>query len=105
YTPANEWGTVWAGVAASGAVTCTVPSGLNATSVTSTSATLNWSSAGGATAYNIQYRAVGNATWTSTTSTGTSKQISGLSSSTQYEFQVQSDCGGGNTSSFSASAN
>jgi hypothetical protein len=36
--------------------TCGTPSGLNASSITSSSATLNWSSASGATSYNVQYR-------------------------------------------------
>lgn len=82
--------------------TCNVPSGLNATSITTSSATLNWSSAAGATSYNIQYRQTGTTTFTTTTSTTTSKAITGLTASTQYEFQVQSDCGGGTTSAFSS---
>ena len=82
---------------------CGTPSGLNATSITTSSATLNWSSVSGATSYNVQYRVVGNATWTSTTSTTTSKAISSLISNTQYEFQAQAVCTSG-SSAFSASA-
>jgi hypothetical protein len=83
---------------------CNVPSGLNASSVTSSSATLNWGSVSGANSYNVQYRKTGTTTWTSTTSTTTSKAISGLTASTQYEFQVQSVCTG-SLSAFSGSAN
>lgn len=83
---------------------CNVPSGLNATSVTASSATLNWSAVTGANSYNIQYRKTGTGTWTSTTSTTTSKAISGLTASSQYEFQVQTVCTG-SSSAFSASSN
>jgi hypothetical protein len=83
---------------------CGIPTGLSATSVTSSSATLNWVSVSGATSYNAQYRPVGNINWTSASSSSTSVAISSLVSSTQYEFQVQAVCSGGN-SAFSASTN
>ncbi|MBL0047827.1 MAG: fibronectin type III domain-containing protein [Bacteroidetes bacterium] len=86
------------------ATPCTLPSGLTSTSVTSTSATLNWSAASGASGYLIQYRIVGSASWTSVTSASNSKNISGLTASSNYEFQVQSDCGAGNISAFTASS-
>lgn len=76
---------------------CGTPTSLSASSVTSSSATLNWSSVSGATSYNVHYRPVGSSTWTSTTSTSTSKAVSGLTSSTQYEFQVQAVCTSGNS--------
>lgn len=88
-----------------GGGTCNVPAGLNVTGITSSAATLNWGAATGALSYNVQYRIVGSGTWTSTTSATTSKAISGLASSTQYEFQVQSACASGTTSAFSASTN
>lgn len=88
-----------------GGGTCNVPDGLNATGITTTAATLNWNAATGAVSYNIQYRMVGAGVWNTTTSATTSKMISGLNASTNYEFQVQSDCGSGNTSAYSASSN
>jgi len=81
---------------------CGVPSGLSAGSITNTTATLSWGTVSGATSYNIQYRQVGTGTWTSTTSSTTSKAITGLTAATNYEFQVQSVCSGGN-SAFSSS--
>lgn len=84
---------------------CGTPSGLSATNVTSSSATLNWSAVTGATSYNVQYRPLGiTGNWTATTSTGTSVGISGLTASASYEFQVQANCNG-TLSSFSASGN
>jgi acid phosphatase len=58
----------------------------------------------GAVSYNVQYRVNGGSSWTSTTATSNSKNISGLASGTTYEFQIQTVCSG-NTSSWSASAN
>jgi hypothetical protein len=73
--------------------TCSAPTGLTANNITTTSAQLSWGSTG-ATSYNIQYRVNGTSTWTSTASTGATITISALTASTQYDFQVQSDCGG-----------
>ena len=84
-------------------VNCVTPTGLNASSIAQTTATLNWTAVSGAASYNIQYRVVGAPSWTPTTSTTNSKAISSLTAGTNYEFQVQTNCGGTNTSSFSAS--
>jgi len=83
---------------------CPVTSGLNATSITTSSATLGWNPASGAASYNVQYRITGSSSWTSTTSNSTSKAISGLTSNSAYEFQVQTVCSGGGISSWSLSA-
>ncbi|MEP7128308.1 MAG: M4 family metallopeptidase, partial [Chitinophagales bacterium] len=98
----NAWYAV--GIGTSGGTSCGIPGGLNATSITNTSATLNWTAVSGATSYNVQYRPVGSSTWSSTTSTTVSKTVSTLTIATQYEFQVQTVCSGG-TSSFSGSVN
>jgi hypothetical protein len=83
-------------------IQCVVPSGLNANSITSVGATLNWTAVSGAQGYNIQYRIVGAPSWTSTTSTSNSKTLTSLTGSTNYEWQVQTDCGSSNLSSFSS---
>src|SRR5258706_4194029 len=84
---------------------CVVPAGLTTTTITSSSAILNWNSVAGAVGYNIQYRVIGNPAWTSTSSSINSVLVSGLSTSTAYEWHVQADCGGSNVSAFSATAN
>lgn len=71
---------------------CGTPAGLSATSITSSSATLNWSAVSSASSYNVRYKPTSSTTWINTNSTSTSKSISGLSASTQYEFQVQAVC-------------
>ena len=82
---------------------CNVPGSLSAASITSGSATLNWGAVSGAASYNVQYRIVGATSWIATTSTTNSKAISGLTASSNYEFQVQTVCSGTSSSAFSAS--
>lgn len=88
-----------------GAVTCTatVPTGLAASGITSTGATLNWNAVSGAT-YDVQYRQVGTTTWTTLAASTNSATLSGLTASTQYEAQVRSKCTT-TTSAYSASVN
>ena len=52
---------------------------------------LSWNSTG-ALAYYIRYRVTNTATWTTTVSTTNSKLITGLQSSSNYEWQVQAVC-------------
>lgn len=99
----NAWYAVGIGTAG-GSGGCGTPGGLSATSITNTTATLNWSAVTSATSYNVHYRPVGTTTWTNATSTTTSTGVSGLTLGTQYEFQVQTVCTSG-TSAYSNSVN
>lgn len=83
---------------------CNVPSGLSATSITTSSATLNWAAVSGANNYSVQYKATSSTTWLTGSSTGTSLAVSGLSANTAYEFQVRANCTS-SSSAFSASSN
>lgn len=73
---------------------CGTPSGLAASSVTSSTATVSWTAVSGATSYNVQFRIVGTTTWTTGTVTTTSASLSGLTASSNYEWQVQANCNG-----------
>jgi hypothetical protein len=73
-------------------VTDSSPSTAATSSITSTTATLNWDSVNGATSYGIQYRVQGSSTWTSDTSASNSLSLTGLTASTTYEFQVNVTC-------------
>lgn len=88
-----------------GTVVCnaTVPTGLAASTLTATSATLNWTAVAGAT-YDVQYRIVGSGSWTTVAASTNSVVLSGLTASTSYEAQVRSKCPSA-TSAFSASLN
>lgn len=82
--------------------TCGVATGETTSSITTTSATFSWTAVSGATSYNIQYRQIGTTTWSTGTSAGTSYNAAGLTSATQYEWQVQTICASG-SSAFSTS--
>lgn len=71
---------------------CGTPASLNASAITTSSATLGWGTVAGATSYNVQYKATAAATWTTTSTSATSLSISGLSAATSYQFQVQAVC-------------
>lgn len=89
-------------VTAASTTSCGTPTGLSATSISSSGATLNWAAVAGATSYNIQYKPGSSSTWTSTTSSTASKSITGLSASTSFDFKVQAVCT--STGSFSSVA-
>jgi len=83
---------------------CGTPSGLNATAITQTSATVNWSAVSGATSYNLQWKLSTSGTWTTISGlTTTSRNLTGLTLGTTYNYQVQAVCGA-NSSSYSAAA-
>lgn len=91
--------------ACSAVVSCDAPTGLSASSITSSGATLSWSAVSGALNYNLQYRVNGTSTWTTVSSiSGTSYNLSGLSGSTTYQWQVRTNCSSTN-SSYTAGAN
>lgn len=74
------------------AAACGTPSGLNATGITATTATLNWGAVANAVSYNVQYRLLNAANWTTTTSATNSKALTGLTAGSTYQFQVQAVC-------------
>ena len=80
----------------------TTPTGLSASGIGQTTATLNWNAVAGTT-YDVRYRATGTSSWTTNAVSGTSTSLSGLSSDTQYEAQVRSRCPDNSTSSYSSS--
>jgi len=82
---------------------CGTPSGLNATSITNTSATLNWTAVSGASSYSIQYRPSTATTFTTVSSATNSFNLTGLTLGTGYVYQVSATCSGG-SSSYSSQA-
>ncbi|MFP4024984.1 MAG: GEVED domain-containing protein [Thiohalospira sp.] len=76
------------------------PTGLNTTNITDNSATLSWSSATGATSYDVQLREQGGS-WSTYNVSSTSYNATNLSEETTYEWQVRAKNSYG-TSSYSA---
>lgn len=82
---------------------CGVPSGLAVSSVSLSTANLNWASVSGAVSYNVQYKPVSSSTWTTVSTSTNSVVLSGLNVSTAYEYKVQAVCS--SAGSYSAVAN
>ncbi len=83
--------------------TCSTPTGLASSSITTSGAVLGWAAVSGALSYNIQYKLSGSSSWTSTTSSSTSKTLTGLAAASAYQWQIQTVCSGG-VSSWTSSA-
>ncbi len=81
-----------------GGTSCGTPSGLSASSITTSSATLSWTAVAGATSYNVQVKASASSTWSTSSTTGTSINLTDLSASTSYDYQIQAVCSGTNGS-------
>ncbi len=82
---------------------CNAPSGLTASSITTSSATVSWTAVSGAVNYSADYKLTSSGTWTSAASatTFTSVAISGLTASTVYDWRVRTNCSG-SSSAYSA---
>jgi hypothetical protein len=77
-----------------GTGTCGTPSGLGSSSITSSSATVSWAAVSGATSYNVQYKTSAATSWTTLSTASTSLNLTGLSASTTYNWQVATVCSG-----------
>ncbi len=78
---------------------CTAPDGLSVRSIAQSGASLSWSSVGGAVSYDVEYKKVSSAAWTSAATglTAITIDITGLSPSTQYDCRVKSNCKSGSS--------
>ncbi|WP_136669106.1 GEVED domain-containing protein [Flavobacterium sp. H122] len=100
----QNYSLVVSGITNNATCSATVPTGVNVTSVTSNSSTVNWSSVPNAT-YEVRYKETAAATWSTVASPSASTVLSGLTAGTAYEAQVRSLCSGGTASAFSSSVN
>ncbi|MFD2562814.1 M14 family zinc carboxypeptidase [Aquimarina rubra] len=78
------------------------PTGLVASSVQSTSATLSWSVSAGAT-FDVRYRETGTTNWAVVSANTNTANLTNLATETAYEAQVRSICAGTTTSPYSSS--
>jgi hypothetical protein len=84
---------------------CGTPFGLTASSITISSATVSWTGIAGASTYNLQYKQSSSGTWTTVSGLASpSRNLTGLTDGTSYDFQVQAVCSTG-TSAYSTAAN
>lgn len=82
----------------------TAPSGLSASSITNSSATISWTAVSGATSYDVDYKVTSSGTWTNaaTATTSTTVNLTGLVTGSQYDYRVRTNCSAGSTSYTSA---
>jgi Metallo-peptidase family M12B Reprolysin-like/Secretion system C-terminal sorting domain/Bacterial pre-peptidase C-terminal domain/Fibronectin type III domain len=83
---------------------CNAPTGLSASAITSSSATVSWAAVSGAANYAVDYKLNSASVWTSaaTATTATSLAITGLNASSLYDYRVSTNCGANGTSGFAA---
>ncbi len=83
---------------------CNAPSGLAASAITTSSATISWVAVSGAASYAVDYKLNSSSVWISaaTATTATSVAISGLAASSLYDYRVRTNCGVNGTSGFAA---
>jgi len=71
---------------------CGTPFGLTTTSVTTSTAILEWAVLSGAVSYTIHYRIAGTTTWSTTSSASNTITLTSLTPASIYEFEVQAVC-------------
>ncbi len=76
--------------------TCGTVIGLGSSSITSSSATVSWSALSGANSYDVDYKLNSSGTWINavTATTLTSRNITGLTASSLYDWRVRANCTG-----------
>jgi hypothetical protein len=73
---------------------CNAPTGLASSAITTSGATVSWTAASGAVSYDVDYKLASASTWTNaaTATTSTSVVLSGLASSSLYDWRVRTNC-------------
>ncbi|MES2776205.1 MAG: fibronectin type III domain-containing protein [Bacteroidota bacterium] len=83
---------------------CNAPTGLTSSAITVSSASVSWAIVSGAANYDVDYKLNSSGTWlnAATATTSTSVALSGLTSSSLYDWRVRANCVAvGLTSSYS----
>ena len=81
---------------------CDVPANLHATNTDIHAIEIAWDPNANVSSWNVRYRMAGNGAWNNATANTNSYTISGLTQNTEYEIQVQANCGDNNLSEWSS---
>ena len=78
---------------------CNAPATQTTSSITSSSASINWGAVSGAIGYDVDYKLSSSGSWATvaTATTLTSANLSGLAASTSYDWRVRTNCPGTNS--------
>jgi len=84
--------------------TCNPPADLAPSAITSAGATVSWSAVSGAVSYDVAYKTSASSAWinAANSTTAASLNLSGLSSSTPYDWRVRTNCTSGSSGYSSA---
>ncbi|NOT91241.1 reprolysin-like metallopeptidase [Ferruginibacter sp.] len=76
---------------------CANATGLTASAITQTAATISWAAVSGATSYDVDYKTNASSTWinAATATTATSVNLAGLTAGTVYDWRVRVNCAAG----------
>ncbi len=76
---------------------CGSATGLTASAITQTSATISWTAVSGATSYDVDYKTNAASTWSNaaTATTATSVNLAALTAGTLYDWRVRATCPAG----------
>ena len=78
---------------------CNSPDNVAVSSITNSSVIITWPAVSGASSYQVQYKLASSNTWISASSAnqGTTYSLTGLTTNTQYNVQVRTNCGSENS--------
>ena len=79
---------------------CSAPTGLSTSGITSTAATASWGAVSDASSYNVDYKPAGSSSWVNIANGTTSLQwtLMGMNASSSYDWRVRANCGSGTSS-------
>ena len=71
---------------------CAAPTGLTSSSITHSGATVSWAAVSGAANYTVEYKLASSSTWTSVVTPAITMNLTGLASSSLYNWRVRANC-------------
>jgi len=84
-----------------GGSSCNTPTGLAASNIAATTATVSWTAVSGAVSYDLRYKVSSTSTWSTFNTTGTVVNFTNMTAGTSYDVNVRTNCAGG-SSNYSA---
>jgi hypothetical protein len=85
--------------------TCTTPTNLAVSAITSSGATASWTAGGTETQWEVAYKPTASSTWNSIFVTNPTHNFTTLTASTPYDVKVRAICSPGDTSAYTAVVN
>ncbi|ELR70243.1 hypothetical protein C900_03928 [Fulvivirga imtechensis AK7] len=83
-----------------GNTTCAALTGLSASQISTTGATISWNGVSGVNSYTLEYKTAGSSTYTTLTVNGTSRTLTGLTPGTTYNVRARYTCSNGSVAEY-----